>query len=76
MAVWWAWAVSFADHSVFDAAWPEFLDGAGVDPAEPDLADRVETLQVLRMLELRAGQTGLSPEIQRIVHDRLLTMLR
>ncbi len=52
------------------AAWPAFLDGARIDAAESALADRVRTLQVLRMLEQLA--TGnLTPGIARIVTDRL-----
>jgi hypothetical protein len=36
---------------VREAAWPAFLAGAGIDPAEPGLPERVRVLQVLRMME-------------------------
>jgi aminoglycoside phosphotransferase (APT) family kinase protein len=49
---WWAWAVSFASPSVLGAAWLAFLQGAGIDPTDPQLPARVHALQVLRMLEL------------------------
>jgi aminoglycoside phosphotransferase (APT) family kinase protein len=69
-AAWWAWSVSFSSPDVLQQAWPAFLDGAGIDAAEPGLADRVRALQVLRMLEqLAAG--NLAPGIARIVTDRL-----
>jgi aminoglycoside phosphotransferase (APT) family kinase protein len=67
---WWAWSVSFSGPGVLDAAWPAFLAGAGIDPAEPGLAERVRVLQVLRMMEQLA--TGdLAPGIAGIVTDRL-----
>jgi aminoglycoside phosphotransferase (APT) family kinase protein len=69
-AAWWAWSVSFSSAEVLQQAWPAFLDGAGIDAAEPGLADRVRALQVLRMLEqLVAG--NLTPGIAGIVTDRL-----
>jgi aminoglycoside phosphotransferase (APT) family kinase protein len=69
-AAWWAWSVSFSSPGVLRQAWPAFLDGAGIDAAEPGLADRVRALQVLRMLEqLVAG--NLTPGIAGIVTDRL-----
>jgi aminoglycoside phosphotransferase (APT) family kinase protein len=69
-AAWWAWSVSFASADVLDAAWPAFLDAAGIDPAEPRFADRIRALQVARMLEQLA--TGiLVPDVARIVTDRL-----
>jgi aminoglycoside phosphotransferase (APT) family kinase protein len=73
---WWAWAVSFSSPSVLETAWPAFLDGAGIDATDPELADRVRSLQVLRMLELLAGRTSLGPDVQRIVADRLRATLR
>lgn len=73
---WWAWSVSFAAPAVLEAAWPEFLAGAAIDPTDPDLPDRIHSLQVLRMLELLADETRLSPEIRGVVTDRLLSMLR
>lgn len=68
--------MSFSSRSIFKAAWPEFLRGADIDAIDPELSDRVRSLQVLRMLELLAGETSLAPEVQRIVTDRLRTMLR
>jgi aminoglycoside phosphotransferase (APT) family kinase protein len=69
-AAWWAWSVSFSSSDVLQEAWPAFLAGAGIDAAEPGLADRVRALQVLRMLEqLAAG--NLTPGIAGIVTDRL-----
>lgn len=67
---WWAWSVSFSSPGVLQEAWPAFLQGARIDADEPELADRVRALQVLRMLEQLA--TGnLTPGIARIVTDRL-----
>ena len=34
---------------VLEAAWPTFLAGAGIHPAEAGLSERVRVLQVLRM---------------------------
>jgi len=71
---WWAWSVSFSGPGVLEAAWPAFLAGAGIDPAEPDLNERVSVLQVLRMMEQLA--TGnLAPDIASIVTDRLQAVL-
>jgi aminoglycoside phosphotransferase (APT) family kinase protein len=67
---WWAWSVSFGPREAFDTAWPEFLAGAGVDAADPDLPERLRALQVLRMLELVAGKI-LESGVARIVADRL-----
>jgi hypothetical protein len=73
---WWAWAVSFASPSVLGAAWLAFLQGARIDPTDPQLPARVHALQVLRMLELVTDETSLSPDIRRVVADRLRAMLR
>jgi hypothetical protein len=73
---WWAWAVSFASPAVLESAWPPFLQGAGVDATDPELPVRVRSLQVLRMLELLAGEASLAPEVRRIVADRLRAVLR
>jgi aminoglycoside phosphotransferase (APT) family kinase protein len=73
---WWAWAVSFSSPAVLESAWPPFLQGAGIDATDPQLPARVRSLQVLRMLELLAGQPSLAPDVQRIVADRLHAMLR
>jgi aminoglycoside phosphotransferase (APT) family kinase protein len=67
---WWAWSVSSTSPPVLDAVLAAFLDRAGIDPTDPQLPDRVRSLQVLRMVELLAGDTRLDPEIQRIVADR------
>jgi len=75
-AAWWAWAVSFSSASALEAAWPEFLHGAAIDPAEPRLTDRVRTLQLLRMLELLADPTTLSPDVRGVVDTRLKEMIR
>jgi aminoglycoside phosphotransferase (APT) family kinase protein len=73
---WWRWAVSFSSTSVFEAAWPSFLQGAGIDATEPDLAERIDALQVLRMLELLGGDRPLDADVAGIVAGRLQAMLR
>jgi hypothetical protein len=45
-------------------------------PLEEALADRVRSLQVLRMLEMLAGQDGPSSQIRSVVADRLLALLQ
>lgn len=70
----WAWSVSFARAESFAAAWPAFLDGAGIDPAEPGLLPRIRTLQVVRMMEMLA-EHDLGPDRWRIVHSRLVRTL-
>ncbi|MFG1790252.1 phosphotransferase family protein [Nocardia sp. NPDC049149] len=72
---WWSWSVGFAGAHVLALAWPEFLDSAGFDPAEPDLPQRVEAIQILRMLELLTEQKNLSPDVRNVVNERLLQML-
>jgi hypothetical protein len=62
--------VSFAPPALLEAAWPAFLEGAGVDDDPP----RIRALQVLRMLELLAGPT-LDPGVRRVVADRLQATL-
>jgi len=37
------------------------LQGAGIDATDPELPDRVRSLQVLRVLELLVGETSLRP---------------
>ena len=59
-----------------ELAAPAFLQGAGIDATDPELPVRVRSLQVVRMLELLAGETSLAPGVQRIVADRLHAMLR
>jgi hypothetical protein len=63
---WWEWAVSFAPPSVLEAAWRPFLEATATNDPE-----RIRTLQILRMLELLASPTALTPEIRSIVADRL-----
>jgi hypothetical protein len=53
-----------------------FLQGAGADATDPELPARVRSLQVLRRLELLAGEASLAPEVGRIVADRLRATLR
>lgn len=73
---WWTWAVSFSSPAVLESAWPPFLQGAEIDATDPRLPARVRSLQVLRMLELLAGQPSLAPDVQHILDDRLHAMLR
>ena len=73
---WWAWAVSFSSAPVLEAAWPSFLQGAGIDAIEPELAERIDALQVLRMLELLGGDSPLDTDIAGILAGRLRAMLR
>jgi aminoglycoside phosphotransferase (APT) family kinase protein len=63
-AAWWSWTVSFSDAPA--EAWPAFLDGAALEDDE----ERIEALQVLRMLELLNGAT-LSADTARVVAGRL-----
>ena len=56
--------------------WQPFLRGAGIDATDPELPVRVRCLQVLRMVELLAGETRLAPEVRGIIADRLRSMLR
>jgi aminoglycoside phosphotransferase (APT) family kinase protein len=72
---WWAWSVSFGSASVLEAAWPEFLGGAGIDAADPELPARIHSLQVLRMLELLAGDS-LDSGVRDIVAERLARTLQ
>jgi aminoglycoside phosphotransferase len=69
---WWAWAFSFSAPA--ESAWPAFLDGAGIDATDPELPVRIRALQVLRMLELLAGES-LDAGVRRIVADRLRTTI-
>jgi len=72
---WWAWTVSFYDRAVFARAWIPFLQGAGVDPEEARLTDRIRTLQVLRMLELAADPEALGADVRRVVVGQLQASL-
>ena len=67
---WWAWSVSFSGPGVLETAWPPFLAGAGIDPAESRPGECVHALQVLRMMEQLANG-NLAPGIAGIVTDRL-----
>ncbi|MBU3063226.1 hypothetical protein KO481_17030 [Nocardia sp. NEAU-G5] len=59
---------------VLAAAWPSFLAGMGIDPAEPLLAQRIRLLQVVRTLEMLADD-DLAPGNWRVVHERLVSLL-
>ncbi|WP_433577134.1 phosphotransferase family protein [Nocardia brasiliensis] len=72
---WWAWSVGFAGAEVLAPAWPGFLEAAKFDPAEPELAERVRALQILRMLELLTTQSDLSPKIRDAVYGKLVAEL-
>jgi aminoglycoside phosphotransferase (APT) family kinase protein len=72
---WWAWSVGFAPARALASAWEPFLRGAGVDPDEPGLGERVRALQVLRMLELLGGDRPLDPGVAAPVADRLRATL-
>ena len=74
-AAWWQWSVSFSPPAVHEAAWPEFLAGAGIDANDPKLSARIRSLQLLRMLELLADGS-LGAGVQRSVANRLHTFLR
>ncbi|MCM6775958.1 aminoglycoside phosphotransferase family protein [Nocardia sp. CDC159] len=67
---WWGWSVSLAGPEVMTDAWPAFLQGAGMDPADLTLAERVRYLQLIRMLEMLADH-DLAPDLWRTVHERL-----
>jgi aminoglycoside phosphotransferase (APT) family kinase protein len=67
---WWAWSVSFAPPAALETGWRPFLEGAGIDPDEPELGRRVRTLQILRMLELLAAGT-LASGVAAVVENRL-----
>ena len=62
--------MSFSGPGVLETAWAPFLAGAGLNPAEPLLGERVHALQVLRMLEQLASG-NLPSDIAGIVTDRL-----
>lgn len=73
---WWAWAVSFTSPSVLEAAWPAFLEGAGIDADDPNLSARIHSIQVLPMVELLIAEPRLGPDIKRIVSNRFKAVLR
>ncbi|QIS09556.1 phosphotransferase enzyme family protein [Nocardia arthritidis] len=68
---WWAWSVGLAGPRIDDPAWPEFLVSAGIDPAEPELPQRVHALQVLRVLELLTARADLDPAVLDSTRKRL-----
>ena len=68
------WSVSFSGPGLLETAWPPFLAGADIDPAEPRLSERVHALQVLRVMEQLASG-NLAPGITGIVTDRLRAAL-
>jgi aminoglycoside phosphotransferase (APT) family kinase protein len=72
---WWEWSVSFSSPAVLKGARSEFMHGAEVDTNDPELPVRIRSLQLLRMLELLAGDS-LGPGIRRIVANTLRTSLR
>jgi aminoglycoside phosphotransferase (APT) family kinase protein len=72
---WWEWSVSFSPRPVREAAFPQFLHGAGINAEEPEFLRRLRSLQLLRMLELLASDS-LAPGVRRTVTDRLRTSLR
>jgi aminoglycoside phosphotransferase (APT) family kinase protein len=71
---WWAWAVAF-HPSALNAGLDAFLGGAGIDRADLLLPDRINALQVLRMLELLTRGPALGRDIMQIVFDRLRVQL-
>ena len=72
----WASAVRFMSPAVLDASLPAFLDGAGVDATDPDMPERIDSIQILRMVELLVTEPRLEPAIEDVVSDRLEAMLR
>lgn len=72
---WWEWSVGHAGPSVRAAVSPEFLKGARVDAGDPEFPARVRALQLLRMLELLAGDS-LSSGVRRSVANHLRTTLQ
>ncbi|WP_216901766.1 phosphotransferase family protein [Nocardia alni] len=73
-AAWWAWSVGLCGADVLAAGLPEFLAGMGLDPAEPVLAQRIRSLQLVRTLEILAD-ADLPPGRWRAVHERLIGLL-
>ncbi len=72
---WWAWSVEFHGLPVLRRAWPSFLQGAGIDPHEPHLAERIRALQTLRMLELIADPDATRADIRGVLIRRLQAVL-
>jgi aminoglycoside phosphotransferase (APT) family kinase protein len=72
---WWAWVVKFHHPGVFPHAWPSFLQGAGIDPGEPQLQDRIRAIQVLHLLELVADPNAISSHMRSLMLNQLQTLL-
>jgi aminoglycoside phosphotransferase (APT) family kinase protein len=72
---WWAWVVEFHHPAGFRSAWPSFLQGAGMDPDEPHLAERIRAIQILRLLELTADPKALSGDMRGFLVNNLQAML-
>ena len=72
---WWAWVVKFYHPSAYQRAWIPFLEGAEIDPAEPQLPDRIKALQTLRLLELIADPNAVGSDIRGVFLNQLQTML-
>jgi Ser/Thr protein kinase RdoA (MazF antagonist) len=67
----WAWSVGLMGAGVLAAAWTPFLEGRGVDPAAPLVAQRIRSMpQVMRTLEMLAA-ADLAPGLWRVAHERL-----
>lgn len=73
-AAWWAWSVGLTGGEVLELAWSPFLEGMGLDSAEPLLAQRIRSMQVVRTLEMLAD-ADLAPGAWRVVHERLVSLL-
>jgi hypothetical protein len=51
------------------------LQGAEIDPSEPQLAERITSLQTVRMLEMIADPNAIGSDIRQILLNRLQSML-
>ncbi len=65
---WWGWVVRFHHPDRWPVAWPAFLAAAGVALGEEALAERIRTLQLLRLLELaeRSGHRAAAEWARRL----------
>lgn len=70
----WAWSVGLTGSEVLELAWSPFLEGMGLDSAEPLLAQRIRSMQVVRTLEMLAD-ADLAPGAWRVAHERLVSLL-
>jgi aminoglycoside phosphotransferase (APT) family kinase protein len=73
---WWAWVVRFHTPDAFDRAWHPFLRAAGIDSTAAHFADRIQALQVLRILELIVDAEPRGEPAQEAWVDRLTATLR